>query len=68
MRWGVSFAYLRNPPIGRLKIDGSFMRRRKNKTIDRATVKSQRAAFDGFDNTATGGGAPARREQVSSRA
>jgi EAL domain-containing protein (putative c-di-GMP-specific phosphodiesterase class I) len=61
MRCGSSFAYLRNSTIDYLKIDGSFMRRLKDDGVDRATVESQRAAFDRFNRTATGGAALARR-------
>jgi hypothetical protein len=61
MRRDASFANLRTIPINGLKIDGSSMRRLKDDEVDRATVASQRAAFDGFDRTATGGAAPAWR-------
>jgi hypothetical protein len=48
-----SSASLRNFPIDYLKIDGSFMCQLKDHSIDRATVESQRTAFDRFDKTAT---------------
>jgi len=54
MRRGASFACFRTIPIDYLKIDGSFMRRLKENGVDRATVESQRAAFDGFDKNRNG--------------
>ena len=48
-----SSASLRNFPIDYLKIDGSFMCQLKDHDIDRATVESQRTAFNRFDKTAT---------------
>ena len=48
-----SSASLRNFPIDYLKIDGSFMCQLKDHDIGRATVESQRAAFNRFDKTAT---------------
>jgi hypothetical protein len=48
-----SSASLRNFPIDYLKIDGGFMCQLKDHSIDRATVESQRRAFDRFDKTAT---------------
>jgi EAL domain-containing protein (putative c-di-GMP-specific phosphodiesterase class I) len=43
MRCGSSFAYLKNFPIDKLRIDSSFMRQLKDNGVDRATVESQRA-------------------------
>jgi len=53
MRWGRSFACLRDFPIDHLGIGGSFICQLKDNDVDRATVESPRAAFDRFDTTAT---------------
>ena len=51
---GSSYPYLENFPIDELKIDSSFMRQLKDNGVNRATIESQRAAFDRIDKTRNG--------------